>query len=78
MRRRTASYRLRPDHKAAVAALANDNSTGQGETVEELVEREARARYGANWREIVRVRVEGNGAYLEAVSTDLGRELGQP
>lgn len=65
MRRRTAGYRMRPDHQTAVAVLAADNRAGVGETVEELVEQEARARYGPNWREVVRVRIEADGEILD-------------
>ena len=67
MRRRTAAFRMRPDHKAAVAVLSADNGAGQGETVESLVEREARERYGPNWRDVVRVRIEADGEILDPV-----------
>lgn len=76
MRRRTAAFRMRPDHKAAVAVLSADNGAGQGETVESLVEREARERYGPNWREIVRVRIEADGEILDAVSPVAGSSAG--
>ena len=74
MRRRTAAYRIRPDHQAAVAVLAEDNNAGIGETVEELVAREARARYGPNWRDIVRVRSEGDGEDLETARLAAGAD----
>lgn len=65
MRRRTAAYRVRPDTKVAVAVLAKDNRAGVGETLDGLVEREARAVYGPNWREVVRVRIEADGEILD-------------
>ena len=75
MPRRRTSYRMRPEHQTAVAVLAADNKAGVGETVEELVEQEARARYGPNWREVVRVRIEADAEVLDPVSAIVGARV---
>ena len=64
MRRRTAAYRIRPDYKAAVAVLAQDNQSTVGEAVEGALEKELLLRYGANWREIIRVRINDDGGII--------------
>ena len=64
MRRRTASYRIRPDYQTAVAVLAQDNQSTVGEAVEGALEKELLLRYGANWREIIRVRINDDGGII--------------
>jgi hypothetical protein len=64
MRRRQASYRIRPDYKAAVAVLAQDNQSSVGEAVEGALEKELLLRYGANWRDVIRVRFNDDGGII--------------
>ena len=64
MRRRTAAYRIRPDYKAAVSVMARDDQMNVGETLEHMIAGEMEQRYGNNWRDVVRVRINDDGGII--------------